>query len=85
MPKWLFPLTEIADEPALDSSRPWARVMLAGTPVRYISLTAVTAYFAMYFSCGEGSPAVEDTGQAAKTVRRRNLQKMSISTSAYKP
>ena len=33
--------------------------MLAGTPLRYISLTAVGAYFSIYFSCGDlGAPAI---------------------------
>ena len=35
----------IEKSPAPDSSRPWARVMLAGTPLRCISLTAMGAYF----------------------------------------
>lgn len=40
--------------------RPWASVMLAGTPERYISLTATGAYFCIYFSCGVSpGPAAE--------------------------
>ena len=43
MPKWLFPSAARADWPDRDSMMPCARVMLAGTPERYISLTAMDA------------------------------------------
>ena len=35
-----------------EANRPWASVILAGTPLRCISWTARAEYFWMYFSCG---------------------------------
>ena len=48
MPKWLLPFTASLDWPELDSSMPCARVMLAGMPVRFISLTARSEYRLIY-------------------------------------